>query len=107
MHEELGVDEFRPYLKGELLLDTEKVFYGPKITRMGLLGLLKFGAWKSMWRSYHKGFHGNLKGDGTILGSTLVIGPVDQGILFEYRSAEFGDHADPEDVLAAAKQICI
>ena len=61
--------------------------------------------WKSLWRSYHKGFSGNTEGDGTLLGSTLVIGPGDRGILFEYRSAEFGDHADLEDVLEAAKQI--
>ena len=70
-----------------------------------LPGMLRFGVLKSTWTSYRKGFSGNLKGDGTILGSTLVIGPGDQGILFEYRSAEFGDHADPEDVLSAAKKI--
>ena len=69
------------------------------------VGLLRFGVWKSFWQSYHKGFHGNMAGDGTLLGSTLVVGPGDQGILFQYRSAEFGDHADPSDVLAAAKQI--
>ena len=32
-------------------------------------------------------------------------GPGDQGILFEYRSKEFGDHADPQDILAAARKI--
>ena len=74
-------------------------------TFFSLPGMLRFGVLKSTWTSYRKGFSGNLKGDGTILGSTLVIGPGDQGILFEYRSAEFGDHADPEDVLSAAKKI--
>ena len=61
--------------------------------------------WKAYWRTYHKGFQGNLHGDGTLLGSTLVVGPGNQGVVFQYRSAEFGDHADPKDVLAAAKQI--
>ena len=34
-----------------------------------------------------------------------AAGPGDQGILFEYRSKEFGDHADPQEILAAARKI--
>ena len=39
------------------------------------------------------------------LGGTIVIGPGDQGILFEYHSMEFGDHADRNDILEAVKKI--
>jgi len=46
-----------------------------------------------------------MKGDGTILGSTLVVGPRDQGILYEFRSSEFGDMADTQEVLKAVKKI--
>ena len=33
------------------------------------------------------------------------MGPGDQGILFEYHSKEFGDHADTDDILGAIKKI--
>ena len=46
-----------------------------------------------------------MKGDGTLLGSTLVVGPGDQGILFEYHSKEFGDHAELAEILEAVRKI--
>lgn len=38
-------------------------------------------------------------------GGSVVVGPGDQGILFEYHSMEFGDHADPNDILQAIRKI--
>ena len=40
-----------------------------------------------------------------ITGGSVVVGPADQGIIFEYHSMEFGDHADPSDVLEAMGRI--
>lgn len=73
-------------------------------------------------QTYRKGVSGNMEGDGTLLGSTLVIGtsischnnwprlfniiylgPGDKGILYQYLSKEFGDSAKPGDVLSAVK----
>lgn len=33
------------------------------------------------------------------------MGAGDQGILFEHHSMEFGDHADPNDILKAVSMI--
>ncbi len=57
------------------------------------------------WNAHSAGVAGNFKGDGTLLGSTLVVGPQDQGILYEHRSRVFGDRADPQQVLKAVKKI--
>lgn len=34
-----------------------------------------------------------------------VIGPGEQGILFQYHEKEFGDHADLKDIMAAVESI--
>jgi len=39
------------------------------------------------------------------IGGTVVVGPGDQGILFEHHSMEFGDHAKHTDILEAVKKI--
>ena len=59
----------------------------------------------SILQTRSEGVDGNMRGDGTLLGSSLVIGPSDQGILFQYRSREFGDRANKQDVLRAAEKI--
>ena len=60
---------------------------------------------KSSLRALQAGFRGNVAGDGTLLGSTIVVGPGHQGILFEHHSKEFGDHAELKDVMDAARKI--
>ena len=58
-----------------------------------------------MLRARSGGFPGNLKGDGTLLGATLVLGPGEQGILYQYQASEFGDHAPLENITAAVNKI--
>ena len=58
-----------------------------------------------MWSAQSAGVEGNMKGDGTLLGSSLVVGPGDQGILHQYRSKIYGDRANPVEILKAVKQI--
>lgn len=106
LHEEKGAEQFKQYLKGDLLFDEKKTFYGPTQSRISLLGLFRIQTYTSGYRAYRRGIHGNMKGDGTLLGSTLVVGRSDQGILYEYHSKEFGDNAaDIEKILEAAKKI--
>jgi len=105
VHEELGVEEFRPYLKGDLFLDKERVFYGPQERRMFLSGFLRWGVWQSLFRARGKGVAGNLEGEGRILGGLFVMGANDQGVILEYREKEFGDHADLKDVMSAVDKI--
>ena len=67
--------------------------------------LLRWDVIRAGWRSLSAGFRGNMRGEGTILGSTLVVGAAEQGILFQHRAKVFGDHADTEKVLEAARRI--
>jgi len=46
-----------------------------------------------------------MEGEGRLLGGVLVIGPGDQGVLFEYKEKVWGDHADLNEVLEAVKKI--
>ena len=41
------------------------------------------------------------------MGGLFVIGAGDQGVLFEYREKEWGDHADLKDVVEAVEKIKI
>ncbi len=68
----------------------------------GTVGLLRWHGLKSSWQTTAQG---NLKGDGTLLGGTMVIGTGDQGILFQHQSREFGDRADLDQILAAVQKI--
>lgn len=105
VHETLGVDEFRPFFKGNVYLDLEKKFYGPKERWTSLFSLLRFGVLKNIYRVKKKDIHGDLRGEGRLLGGVFVIGPGDQGILYEHQEKMFGDHADLKDVLAAVNNI--
>ena len=69
------------------------------------LGLFRFGTYWSHWSASSSGIEGNMKGDGTLLGSTLVVGPGEQGILYQHRSREFKDRVDPKEVLEAVERI--
>lgn len=68
-------------------------------------GLFRISVIQSCWRAYRGGFSGNMEGDGTLLGGSLVVGPGEQGVLFEYHSVEFGDHAPHEDIVEAVSRI--
>jgi len=105
VHETRGVDQFRPFFKGDIHLDAERRFYGPKHRWMFISGFLRPSVWMSISRAKGKGVAGNLDGEGRLLGGLFVIGPGDQGILYEYRESEFGDHAPLEEVMAAVKKI--
>lgn len=105
LHEELGAQEFAEFFNGKVLLDEEKRFYGPDERRMLVTGLLRWSVWQNMRRANQKGVEGNLKGDGTLLGSVFLIGPGNQGILYEHREMEFGDHHDNAELLAALEKV--
>jgi hypothetical protein len=66
---------------------------------MGLLGFLRLENWRNIYRSTAPG---NLEGDGTTLGGVFVLGPGDQGLVYEHREGTWGDNVDPAEVGAAA-----
>lgn len=66
--------------------------------------MLRWHGIKSNWQA-SSSVEGNFKGDGTLLGGSLVIGPGNQGILFQHQSREFGDRANWEDIVEAVEKI--
>ncbi|KAG0722015.1 Redox-regulatory protein FAM213A [Chionoecetes opilio] len=105
LHEELGAAGFSKFFEGELLLDEEKRFYGPEERRMLLTGMLRLSVWQNLRRASSKGVEGNLKGDGSLLGSVFLLGPGGQGILYEHREREFGDHYNTTELLDALSKV--
>jgi hypothetical protein len=104
LHEKLGADEFQDYFRGSLYLDSEKTFFGPKKRKLFLMGFLRLDTWMNVYRSKQAGTAGNLDGDGTLLGAVYVLGPGDQGVVFEHREGTFGDNVNTTDVMQAVKQ---
>ena len=69
-----------------------------------LSGLIRLNTYLKYW-NLSSGITGNLKGEGTILGSTIVVGSGEQGILYEHRAREFGDLPDIDSVMDAVEMI--
>lgn len=44
----------------------------------------------------------NLKGDGLTMGGLVVVG--NAGVQYAFAELNFGDHADPAEILSACKQ---
>ncbi|CAL9687470.1 unnamed protein product [Knipowitschia caucasica] len=99
------LDTFKKFLTGKVYVDHKKHFYGPVQRCMFLSACLRIGVWRSLWRAYRKGFRGNLRGEGFVLGGVFVIGPGDQGILLEHREKEFGDKVNMLAVITAVRKM--
>ncbi|GFR99679.1 redox-regulatory protein FAM213A [Elysia marginata] len=102
VHEDIGINEFKVYFRGEIFLDKERRFYGPVERTMLWSGLLRLSVWKRIFQSQEEG---DFQGEGRILGGLFVIGSGRQGILLEHRESEFGDFAKRSEVLEAALKI--
>jgi len=104
--ETLGAEEFGNFFKGKAIyLDPERAFFGPKIRKMGLLGFLRLDVWMSILESKKKGNAGNFEGDGYHLGAVFVVGPGDQGILYEHREKSWGDNVNASQVLSTVESM--
>lgn len=105
VHEKLGVPEFKDFFKGEVLFDPKRGFYGPEERWAGLTTVFRPSVWSGYIGSARKGVPGNLKGEGRLLGGLFVIGPGDQGVVFEHREHHIGDRATKNQVLEAVEKI--
>ncbi|MCJ8738845.1 hypothetical protein PDJAM_G00040390 [Pangasius djambal] len=72
---------------------------------MMTLGFTRISVWRNILRAWRKGYQGNRKGEGFILGGLYVIGPENQGVLMEHQEKEFGDKADLRSVLQAVQKV--
>jgi len=102
---EKAVLEFASYFGGPIYHDVGHHFFGPVERRLGLAGMLRFNLWTRVYAAKQDGVSGNLNGDGSLLGGVYVIGPGDQGILYEHREGDFGDQFNPEKLLQALQLI--
>lgn len=105
VHEDLGIDEFRNYFKGQIFLDKERVFYGPNQRRMMWTGLLRINTYTSLMSAKRQGIEGNIEGEGNVLGGVFVIGPGEQGIVLQQPNMDSGSKADVKAVMEAASQM--
>lgn len=96
------IEDFREYMTGDIYLDEAKHFYGPKIRKGGFMSLLSPSLISKL-----NGIKlpGNLAGEGWIMGGVLVVGPGEQGILFEHLEAKVGDRCDIDKVMEAVAKI--
>lgn len=69
VHEVLGTEEFKGFFSGEVFLDPEKIFYGPKRRWASLATLLNPIVWMNICRAKRKGVTGNTVGEVVYLGS--------------------------------------
>uniref|UniRef100_A0A8C1JXU1 Peroxiredoxin-like 2A n=1 Tax=Cyprinus carpio TaxID=7962 RepID=A0A8C1JXU1_CYPCA len=99
------IQDFRAYFNGEIFLDQQMCFYGVKRRTMRSLGFARFGVWRNLLQVWRRGYHGNRKGEGFVLGGLYVIGPENQGILLEHHEKEFGDKAYLSAVRTAVSRI--
>lgn len=60
----------------------QQIFYSPKQRKMTCLGFFRISVWRNILRASRKGYQGNRKGEGFILGGLYVIGPENQ-VLFQ------------------------
>lgn len=64
-----------------------------------LMSFSKMAAYRKITQS------GNMKGEGWVLGGVLVIGPGDQGILYEHLEEKVADRCDIEKVMEAVAKV--
>uniref|UniRef100_A0A0K0D0A8 Peroxiredoxin-like 2A n=1 Tax=Angiostrongylus cantonensis TaxID=6313 RepID=A0A0K0D0A8_ANGCA len=69
VHEVKGVNEFKPYFKGDVYFDKERHFYGPNQRWLPLwMGFLRLGSYINIYKAMKAGFQGNTDGEGRLLG---------------------------------------
>ena len=70
--------------------------------------LLTADAWTQVWKHAKVAKEtvkdSNLKGDGLTMGGLVVVKKGNAGVQYAFAELNFGDHAEPADVLSACKE---
>ncbi|TRZ04478.1 hypothetical protein DNTS_027548, partial [Danionella cerebrum] len=98
---ESEIQNFRFFFSGDIFLDQKMCFFSLRRRAILSLAFARISVWKNLIQVWRRGFYGNWKGEGLVLGGLFVIGPENQGILLEHLEMEFGDKADLSAVLSA------
>lgn len=105
VHETLGAEEFKPFIKGDVYFDPERAFYGPLERWTSFPGIFNFVSVSHIVKSLMKGHKGNMDGEGRLLGAVFVIGPGNSGIIYQHHETIIGDTADIPSVREAIQKI--
>uniref|UniRef100_A0AC34FWF5 Thioredoxin domain-containing protein n=1 Tax=Panagrolaimus sp. ES5 TaxID=591445 RepID=A0AC34FWF5_9BILA len=102
VHETHGVNEFKPYLNGDVYYDVDRKFYGPKERWMPVwLGFLRLSTYMNAYRT--SGTKGNFEGEGRLLGGVFLINK--DKMVYSHLEKDWGDAADVNDILTAVKKL--
>ncbi|VDO42790.1 unnamed protein product [Haemonchus placei] len=109
VHETKGVNEFKPYFKGDVYFDKEDVllfallqrhFYGPNQRWLPLwMGFLRVGTYVNAFKAKQAGFVGNADGEGRLLGGIYLI--ANNELVYSHLEKEWGDAANIDEVRSA------
>ncbi|KHJ98628.1 hypothetical protein OESDEN_01382 [Oesophagostomum dentatum] len=103
VHETKGVDNFKPYFKGDVYYDKERRFYGPNERWLPLwMGFLRVSSYWNIYKARRAGYHGNTEGEGRLLGGVFLIANND--VVFAHLEKEWGDAANISEVRAAIEK---
>ncbi|WKX93511.1 hypothetical protein Q1695_011074 [Nippostrongylus brasiliensis] len=103
VHETKGVNEFKPYFKGDVYFDKERHFYGPNQRWIPLwMGFLRVGSYVNIYKAKKAGFTGNTDGEGRLLGGVYLI--ANNELVYSHLEKEWGDAADIDEVRAAIEK---
>uniref|UniRef100_A0A914D3R7 Peroxiredoxin-like 2A n=1 Tax=Acrobeloides nanus TaxID=290746 RepID=A0A914D3R7_9BILA len=104
VHETKGVNEFKPYLAGDVYYDSEKKFFGPKERWLPLwMGFLRFSTYANLYKTKKAGVEGNMEGEGRLLGGVYLINKNE--MVYGHLEKEWGDNVEIEEILEALKKI--
>jgi len=97
------VPEFREYFDGPIYLDQGKHFFKAiGNTWVGWTHFFNPSVWSNLWRMSSKGaIQGHMKGEGRLMGGSLVIRRGDAGVELLFKETSWGTHA-PEEQLSKA-----
>lgn len=105
VHETLGAEEFKPFIKGDVYYDPKRIFYGPVERWSSIPGLFNFVTLSHIFKSFSKDTKGNMDGEGRLMGAVFVIGQGDAGILYQHHETVIGDTVDISSVKDAIQKI--
>ena len=106
VQESLGVAEFQSFFEGQIYLDPDRRFYGPKERKIFWNDLFKPSTWRALYAIQTNGIPGNYLGEWRVLGGLFVIGPKNAGILLEHREDQLGFRVKTQDIIAAIEASC-
>uniref|UniRef100_A0A7E4VIQ2 Peroxiredoxin-like 2A n=1 Tax=Panagrellus redivivus TaxID=6233 RepID=A0A7E4VIQ2_PANRE len=102
VHETKGVDDFKPFLAGDVYFDSERRFYGPKERWMPVwMGFLRISTYLRARQT--RDTPGNFEGEGRLLGGVYLIDK--ERLIYSHLERTWGDPANIDEIVEALKKV--